>query len=348
MMGKNKRKTKPSSSGEESFLEESIQHSDKKAKTDTMAEPGASCTNDDLMSRIDSLEKTLRSDFQLAISQAVQKAVETLSHKHDILEGRVHDLEKRKDELQNQNLALRNELEEVKKSVKEQGSAFRDLEQYGRRDNIKVYNLAERRNGNRGETAEETARAVADMIARDLNYRVSPSDISIAHRLGTKEPGKERSVIVRFVSRTVRNEVVRRRRALKGKRVVIADDLSPFFQGVFSSLREIMGKNNVWSSGNQLFVKTTEGVRKVTGANFDNILTQVRENPSLIPTMTISSNDNDSGRPIRTHTGARGGRGRGRGRGLNSPPGRDAREALRGWGRGRDIEETPSNNFMDY
>ena len=398
-MGKNsKRKTKPSSSGEDSFLEDTCnqtnKHFEKKAKIEVMAGSHVSVTTstmtdfsmldimkrvdtleasptltdimarfDTLDARFDTLEASLRSEFQVAVQQAVQKAVDTLTHKHDILEGRVLELEMRKDELQNQNEALRNELQEMRNIVNEQGSAFRDLEQYGRRDNIKVYNLPERWDGTKGETPEETAKAVSDMIARDLNYRVSASDISTAHRLGTKVPGKERSVIVRFVSRIVRNEVVRRRRALKGKGVVIADDLSPFFQKVFFSLREIMGKKNVWSTGNQLFIKTTEGVRKVTGSNIDNILTQVTENPSLIPTTTISGNDNDSGRAPRTD--ARGGRSpRGRGRGQRTPPGRGpegpagspqghgaraGRGGLpRGWGRGRIIEESFSQSYMDY
>ena len=57
---KNKRKTKPSSSGEDSILEErEDKHLDKKARQDIMAEPGASCTNSDLMIRMDSLEKNI-------------------------------------------------------------------------------------------------------------------------------------------------------------------------------------------------------------------------------------------------------------------------------------------------
>ena len=97
-------------------------------------------------------------------------------------------------------------------------------------------------NGNKGENAEETKGAVISMIDNELGLKLSPADISIAHRLGDKKPGKERSVIVRFVTRSVRNEVCRRRRALKGKPMIIADDLSPFYQGLFFGLREIEGK----------------------------------------------------------------------------------------------------------
>ena len=147
-MGKrNKRKDKPSSSSEDSFLEEKVdKHLGKKAKTDTMAGPNTDITLADIMARMDTLESSLRADFQ--------RTVDSLTKKNELLESRIFDLEKDKDSLINRNEAMKNENRELRETVQNQGNTLRDLEQYQRRDNIKVYNLVEKRNGNRGETDE--------------------------------------------------------------------------------------------------------------------------------------------------------------------------------------------------
>ena len=340
-MGKrNKRKDKPSSSSEDSFLEEKVdKHLGKKAKTDTMAGPKTDITLADIMARMDTLESSLRADFQ--------RTVDSLTKKNELLESRIFDLEKDKDSLINRNEAMKNENRELRETVQNQGNTLRDLEQYQRGDNIKVYNLVEKRNGNRGETDEETARAVIDMIDTELKYKLSSSDISIAHRLGSKVQGKERSVIVRFVSRTVRNEVVKRRKALRGKPIVIADDLSPYFQGVFSKLREIFGKNNVWSAGSQVFVKTTGGIKKVTSSNFDSIIAHVNGNSSQETAMTIDSDrGNVSGAGWSPAARAGGRDGDAEASSTRTPPGR-MRGGQRGYGRGRGTGMTPPDSYTD-
>ena len=277
---KDKRKAKPSSSGEDSILEaRDDKHSEKKAKKDNMAGSQAEPTMADLMSRMNAIETTLRKDFQTLF--------DTLKQRNDYLESQIFDLKNDRDALREDNKAIIKENKELREVMQNQGNAIRELEQYGRRDNIKVYNLVEKRHGNRGEKAVETVQAVIDMVDKDLGYKLLPSDISTAHRLGEKKPGKERSVIVRFVSRTVRNEVCSRRRALKGKPVVIADDLSPFYQGLFFGLRDLVGKKNTWTAGNQLFVQTTDGVKKVTAANYDSIVAHVTAHP--LPETTSAS-----------------------------------------------------------
>ena len=70
-----------------------------------------------------------------------------------------------------------------------------------------------------------------------------------------------------MVRRTDRERVLRVRRALKGTPVVIVEDLSPFFQGIFHEVREAAGARNVWTKGGQIFVKVQGRVRKVERDN---------------------------------------------------------------------------------
>ena len=113
---------------------------------------------------------------------------------------------------------------------------------------------------------------------------------------------------------------------------MIADDLSPFYQGMFFSLRDIVGKKSVWTSGNQLFVRTTEGVKKVTAETYDNIIAHVRDHP--LPETASSREQTQVDRPERGDGDAAG-----NGGGTRTPPGsRGAwrgRGGVRGFGRGR-------------
>ena len=97
MPKKDKRKTKPSSSGEDSILEEEgkVKHTDKKMKTDNIAQSHTTESVEPILSdlmasfdaRYDAFVVLLSSDFQ----------TDSLTKKHDVLESRVVQLEMQKD-----------------------------------------------------------------------------------------------------------------------------------------------------------------------------------------------------------------------------------------------------------
>ena len=115
-MGKKKRKDKPSSSGEDSILEDrptcsqNNKQFDKKAKLEVMAGSHMSVTTStmtdfsmlDIMKRFDTLEASLRSEMRelvTGIRQDFEKTVESMTRRHDVLENRIFALEKNTDEL---------------------------------------------------------------------------------------------------------------------------------------------------------------------------------------------------------------------------------------------------------
>ena len=244
----------------------------------------------------------------------VERTFASLSKKIEVLEGKVYTIEKEKDELTNSLAAAEREREKLEVLLKEEREAVRELEQYGRRDNIKIYGLRE---GGRGdsETAEETIEAVKELFKEKLGVTVEKQDIANAHRLGKKEGGRERSVIVRFVRRTVKEQVITKRRALKGTKVVIADDLSPYYNGLFHEVREAMGPRNVWTAGGQVFTRLRGRVRRVDVRNREEVLAEARsgaENTESMDHATVARGLSTSpGQNMRGF--GRGGRGRGGG-----------------------------------
>nr|KAG5688004.1 hypothetical protein BaRGS_022945 [Batillaria attramentaria] len=133
-----------------------------------------------------------------------------------------------------------------------------DLEQYGRRNNIKIYGLAEE---SKSETAVETGVVVRKFCREGLGVTVAETDID--HRLGARQRDRHRSIIVKFVRREVKQEVVRQRRKLKQSGIVVTDDLTPRHQQLLRNMKEVVSRDNCWSAEGSVFVKLGGQVKKV-------------------------------------------------------------------------------------
>ena len=129
-----------------------------------------------------------------------------------------------------------------------------NLEQYGRRNNIVIVGVPESPN----ETAEETSKIAAETLnARMPDTNIRRCDIDIAHRLGQKQDNKPRAVIMRFVSRMTRNNIVRNRKTLKGSNIYINEDLTKLNHKVLKCVRTKMTDEveSAWSSNGKIFYK---------------------------------------------------------------------------------------------
>ena len=95
------------------------------------------------------------------------------------------------------------------------------LEQFSRRETIKVVGLKE-------EEGEDTEQKVLE-IFKAVGADITPADVSVVHRTGDRKR-KGRPILVRFVSRKKRKEVMKKKKILKDKReyagVYVFDDLT--------------------------------------------------------------------------------------------------------------------------
>ncbi|KAK7497605.1 hypothetical protein BaRGS_00011245 [Batillaria attramentaria] len=154
-------------------------------------------------------------------------------------------------ELKEDNSALRSELEKCKQKLeraeemvieaKTQASVaerrVNDLEQYGRRNNVRVLGVPEAE----GENAADCEEKVLAVLRGKLGLKsMANSDIEACHRIGQRQrrqqeqPGsrsqvlpKARPIIVRFVNRKAAETVLYHRRKLKSTSYVITEDLTP-------------------------------------------------------------------------------------------------------------------------
>ena len=109
------------------------------------------------------LQKTL--DEQSVQRQVVDKVVKRLTK-----------VERERDELARENSELRYRIDEV--------------EQYGRRNSLKIYGLNEDIEGK--ETAKETIDKVVSLVNDKLGLKISPEDIDTAHRLPNRSDSKKK------------------------------------------------------------------------------------------------------------------------------------------------------------
>ena len=116
------------------------------------------------------------------------------------------------------------------------------LEQYGRRENLRIYGVPETNNNN--DDGEDVVLRNAKFLQIDLKGM----DIQRAHRLGKKTKyieRKPRPVIARFASFKKRNEILFAKSKLKNsaefQNVFISEDLTPLR---FKLLQYVKKENN--------------------------------------------------------------------------------------------------------
>ena len=191
----------------------------------------------------------------------------------------VEEVEYLKEEVEESKLKyeeIKTENEKLKQIVNTTFFKVDELEQYGRRENIRILGVAERKD------ERDDGEEVVTKVAKALNVELNPElDIQRVHRLGKKKKGpkaKPRPVIVRFASYRKRIEFMYKKSKLK---------VHPNFNGVYltedlTSLRAKM-------------LKYVKEVGKNKFVLFHTINGKIRMKQSAREAGTITNNESDTG-----------------------------------------------------
>lgn len=203
-------------------------------------------------------------DFSLRNVESNEKILEEL----ELMKKQIYSLQTNNDILKNENRQLKQSLI--------------DLDQYGRRHNLRFLGIPEHEK----ENCEDI---IMGVIKNKLKIE-SNIFIDVAHRVGKQNYKAPRPIIVRFGFRKHANEVLANRRKLKGERLTIVEDLNPSNARIFGSARKYGQFNSVWTKNGKVLGSTKEG-------NIIHIRTEI-PNPDaetvshvidLIPNSQISS-----------------------------------------------------------
>jgi len=200
-------------------------------------------------------EKKIENLTQSILNETQKQKKENESYKE---EKKIND--KKVDQL---NQRLVNETEKLKTENNVYKEKFNDLEQYGRRNNIRITGI---KNDSLNQTTAETTRQVREMLKNQMDVEVGENEIDIAHRLGKFDENKptNRPIIVKFVSRQKRMEVMSNAKKLKETNFFINEDLTRLNHEVLMSVR-LKATNRVdraWSLGGRIYAvyKGAQGV----------------------------------------------------------------------------------------
>ncbi|KAH3863833.1 hypothetical protein DPMN_026834 [Dreissena polymorpha] len=120
--------------------------------------------------------------------------LKSVEHKLDILEGKLFDMEKENDNLKSKinqlekQLVTTNEdkaqnITNLKKILHDKTGQLNNLEQYGRRNNIRISGISESLEKNTNESAETTTNKIVHILKEKFpKINLQESDIDIAHR----------------------------------------------------------------------------------------------------------------------------------------------------------------------
>lgn len=119
------------------------------------------------------------------------------------------------------------------------------LAQYTRRESLRIHGVKVQEQ----ESAMQVEEKVIKIFA-DAGVEVKEDDIQAVHRAGRPRGGFQ-AILVKFVSRRKRREIMQKKKALKGKagyeRVFINDDLTPLRAKLLGEVKRLDGIDRAWT-----------------------------------------------------------------------------------------------------
>ncbi|KAI5704857.1 hypothetical protein M8J75_009495 [Diaphorina citri] len=145
------------------------------------------------------------------------------------------------------------ELTSIKEQLSKQDERLNNLEQYSRRNCLLIHGVAEVGAGS--EREDDCVASAVSIFKEKLKIDVLPFHIDRAHRIGKKDSGKNRAIIVKFVSYAQRRLVFSVKKLLKGSGIHITESLTKMNYQILDEAKKIYYKENVWTYDGRIIVK---------------------------------------------------------------------------------------------
>ena len=152
------------------------------------------------------------------------------------------------------------QIEDLKVRVVSLEERCDDLEQYSRRNTVRIRGLAE-------AATEDTDGLVRDLAARKLDVKIDTSDVVRSHRVGkkTEDRSAPRDIIVRFTMHNTKTAVMRNARKLKGTHLFVNEDMTRSRATIAWEARTLKREGKIldtWTRDGTIFVKVGENAVK--------------------------------------------------------------------------------------
>ena len=152
---------------------------------------------------------------------------------------------------------LQSDVKNLTKSTSKLTDKLDDLEQYGRRNSVRMYNIDCAPYGN------NCFDAVVDILHSKLKVSVGPNDIDRCHPVGKPNANGHKPIIVKFKNYNAKREVYAAKSNLKGnpEKIFITEDLTKQNHKIVASLlTKVKAKSihSFWTIDGKIFFKDDE------------------------------------------------------------------------------------------
>lgn len=155
---------------------------------------------------------------------------------------------------------MQKRLEEFIKPVIQENIILKEridhLEQYSRRNNIRIFGMPEKQN----ENLEDS---VIDIFEKKLNVHVPKEAIERIHRTGRHSEGKTRPVIIKFLSYKTRQQVLNNKKKFKGTNFIVYEDLTKTRLSILHKVQLKIGRRNTWTHDGSIFFRRDNSIHAI-------------------------------------------------------------------------------------
>lgn len=156
---------------------------------------------------------------------------------------------------------------------------------------------------------EKVSESVVPILQSKLGLtEVTPSSLTVCHRLGSASEGRCRPILLRFVDSNIRGEIWRNKTKLKGSSYVVSEFLTRHRQSAFVTARKLFGVTNVWTTDGIINIKLPDGKRRRAFSVEEVVALGAEHEKSLdqaIPPVASSSSNITSQAPARAPSRSR-------------------------------------------
>ncbi|KAK3926629.1 LINE-1 retrotransposable element ORF1 protein [Frankliniella fusca] len=209
-----------------------------------------------------------RSELEALISEAVAAAILPLSDQIKYLCGEVEK--------------LKTELNTKDQAIDSLQHKCDELEQYGRRNNVRIFGIPEQKNENTDDLAME--------LAQKLKVNIRLDNIDRTHRVGRHTEGLcsfLEITTVRFTSYASKKAVFQAKKLLKETRTTVREDVTRQRSDLLKEAIRSYSEKNVWTNDGVIMIKVGENIRPLRVRNAMELSSMLERHPpsDRAPTM---------------------------------------------------------------
>ena len=227
----------------------------------------------------------IREIVKETVEQIKEKLLGTVLRRLEILEGSVFEQKRDIEKLQNDVLEKNKQIEELKsknemlhteKSTSAIHNEFENnTEQYSRRNNIRMTGVLD---DQERQSSSTVTQKIISLVNEHLGIPITPSDIDIAHRLGKFKPTENRPIIIKFVRRQTKVDILRKAKQFRGTGIFVNEDLTKLNAEILASVRlkDSANVEKCWSFEGKIYAlfKGNQHATQIAFADYKNWLSK--------------------------------------------------------------------------